>query len=245
MTSEAAVIAIDRASEESVATPGSADLVARARRGDTRAFEHLLRIHERRVVATAWRLLGNLADAEDAAQEVFLRLYRYLHRFDNRRAFEPWIYRVTVNVCRDLGRRRNRRDGGKAVPLEESPEASGLRDAGPDPAARAVLDEERRIAEQAIATLAEKERAALVLRDVQGLSTLEVTQILGSSEITVRSQICRARFAIEDQEVPRPETAEDPLMNSCATWEEQIALAVGGDLATAEGDGARSPSRDL
>ncbi len=193
MTSEAATIAI-QGPYGTAPTRGSAELVERARVGDTGAFERLLEAHERQVVSTAWRLLGRLEDAEDAAQEVFLRLYRFLGSVEAGRALEPWLYRVTVNVCRDLGRRRRR----WPMALEDSPEIGRMAASGPDPAARATLAEERRIAEEALGTLAEKERAALVLRDVEGLSTRQVAEILGSTEVTVRSQISRARVKIKD-----------------------------------------------
>ncbi|MCP4663964.1 MAG: RNA polymerase sigma factor [bacterium] len=167
------------------------DLLAQACRGDTRAFDRLMQRHERQVYGTARRLLGRCEDAQDAAQEVFLRLFRFLDRIEPHRPLAPWLYRVTVNVCRDLGRRRRLR---QTVPLEEvEHEAVGE---GPDPAARAAIREEKRIVEEALASLSHKERAALVLRDVEGLPTEEVAEILGSSPPTVRSQICRARLKI-------------------------------------------------
>jgi len=166
-------------------------LLAQARRGDPRAFDRLMQRHERQVYGTARRLLGRSEDAQDAAQEVFLRLYRFLDRIEPRRPLAPWLYRVTVNVCRDLGRRRRLR---RTVPLEEA-ELEAVA-AGSDPAARAALREEKRIVEEALASLSDKERAALVLRDVEGLPTEEVAEILGSSPPTVRSQICRARLKI-------------------------------------------------
>ena len=158
----------------------------------TRAFERLMRTHEHRVVSTAWRLLGRLEDAQDATQEVFLRLYRHLDRIDPDRPLEPWLYRVTVNVCRDLGRRR-----GRLTSLDDLERANPQASTDPDPGTAASLSEERRIVEQALVTLAEKERAALVLRDIQGLTTAEVAEILGSSQATVRSQVCRARLKIK------------------------------------------------
>ncbi len=157
-------------------------------------FERLMKAHERRVFQTAWRMLGRVEDAQDAAQEVFLRLYRYLDRFDSDRPLEPWLYRVTVNVCRDLGRRRKVR---QTMSLDDLEASRPLASPDPDPGAAASVAEERRIVEQALATLAEKERTALVLRDVQGLSSAEVAEILGSSQTTVRSQICRARLKIK------------------------------------------------
>ncbi len=188
MANDAAIIAFNPPAA------GTAGVTAAKRRADADTFEPLMRAHERRVLSTAWRLLGRLEDAQDAAQEVFLRLYRYLDRFDASRPLEPWLYRVTVNVCHDLGRRRGAR---RAVSLEEVEPSRPLVAAEPDPGEAASLAEERRIVEQALATLAEKERAAIVLRDVQGLSTAEVADILESSPTTVRTQICRARLKIK------------------------------------------------
>src|ERR1700674_3130745 len=81
-------------------------VVQRAIAGDVSAFEQIIVRFERRVLTLAWRLLGSAEDAQDASQEVFLKAFRFLHRFDARRPFEPWIVRMTVNVCRDLGRKR-------------------------------------------------------------------------------------------------------------------------------------------
>ncbi len=192
MATDAAIIAFNTRAGLGPAPAHGDRAGVTARRRDH--FERLMKAHERRVFQTAWRLLGDRADAQDAAQEVFLRLFRYRDRFDDRRPLEPWLYRVTVNVCRDLGRRRNVR---RAVSLDELEETRPLVSEDPDPGAAAQVTEERRIVEQALATLAEKERTALVLRDVQGLSTAEVAEVLGSSQTTVRSQICRARLKIK------------------------------------------------
>jgi RNA polymerase sigma-70 factor (ECF subfamily) len=162
----------------------SEDLIKLARAGDLAAFEQIILRHERQVLRTALRLLGRMEDAQDAAQEVFLRLYKHLRRFDDAREFAPWLYRVTVNVCRDIHRKRP-----TTVPLEEM---AGPVDAQQD----AGLNEQRRIVSEALRTLPEKERAALVLRDIEGLPTSEVARILGSSEVTVRSQVSSARQRI-------------------------------------------------
>ncbi|RMH15505.1 MAG: sigma-70 family RNA polymerase sigma factor [Acidobacteria bacterium] len=172
-------------------------LLQRARRGDARAFEGILRRHERRVMATAWRLLGRLEDAQDAAQEVFLRLYRHLEKLDPERPLEPWLYRVTVNVCRDLGRRRQRRRDVHQ-PLDEAAAARlADGDRAADPAAGLEQEGARSFLARALAGLGEKERAAIVLRDLEGLSTREVARILGASEVTVRTHVCRARRKIK------------------------------------------------
>lgn len=167
----------------------------RSRSRDAEGFERIVRRHERRVYGVARRLLGRAEDAEDAAQEAFLRLYRALDRLDPTRPVLPYLYRLTVNVCRDMGRRRRLREVSS---LTEVPPDREPVDRGVDPARAARLAEERRIASDALATLPEKQRAALVLRDLQGLSTREVAEVLGTSEVTVRTQISRARLKVKE-----------------------------------------------
>src|SRR5690349_15610652 len=90
--------------------PALARLVERAQAGDADAFEQLMIASQRRVVAVAFRMLGDREDARDAAQEAFLRAYRYLGRFDPRQDFSAWMYTITVNVCRDVARKRRTRE---------------------------------------------------------------------------------------------------------------------------------------
>ena len=171
--------------------PSTAGLIERARHGDLAAFEEIVRLHERQVLGTALRLSGRLEDAQDAAQEVFLKLYRNLNRLEDIREVRAWLYRVTANVCHDLRRRR------RYWPTEE---LSGLETStsAPDPEQTLQLEERKRVIGRALTRLPEKERAAVVLRDVEGLSTREVAEILGSSETTVRSQICSARMKMKN-----------------------------------------------
>ena len=170
---------------------GSAEeqILKRAVAGDRTAFDQIVLRYERRVLMTAWRLLGSREDAQDAAQEVFLRLYRYMHHFDENRALLPWLYRMTVNVCHDLHRKRRQNEALAGEEVDQAKLAY-------DPAGEMARSEQRRIIEAALATLTEKERAAVVLRDIEGLETKDVAGILGSSETTVRSQISAARVKI-------------------------------------------------
>lgn len=162
-------------------------LFERARAGDLDAFESLLRSHERQVLGTAVRLLSCREDAQDAAQEVFVRLFRHLKRIQSGEAVAPWLYRVTVNVCADVRRRRRPQTDMNEIELASS---------GPDPEAVASIAERERAVSRGLETLSQKERAALVLREVEGLSTREVAGILGSSEVTVRAQISTARMKL-------------------------------------------------
>lgn len=164
-------------------------VVDAAKAGDLAAFEQLMRQYERLVMITALRMLGDQAEAQDAAQEVFLRLYRHLRKIEAR-SLSSWLYRVTVNICHDLRRKR-----GSSVPVEEAGELPAC-DA--DPQQISAEAERRRVLALSLRMLPEKERAALVLRDLEGLSTLEVAQALGSSEATVRSQVSRARIKVKE-----------------------------------------------
>ncbi len=162
----------------------------REKTGGLAEFERVMLQCERRVLRVALRLLNNPQDAQDAAQEVFLRLYKHFGDLDETRGYEAWLYRVTVNVCRDIARRRGRSVGLAEVPELATPQPDAYHDAE-----RAQL---REIVRRGLNFLGGKERAALVLRDVEGLSTREVAGILGSSEKTVRSQISTARLKLRD-----------------------------------------------
>jgi RNA polymerase sigma-70 factor (ECF subfamily) len=154
--------------------------------GEPRTFEALLRTHEVMVARTALGLTGNRQDAQDAAQEVFLRLHRSLGKIDDSRNLSGWLYRVTVNVCRDILRKRRNIDS-----LDEA--RFSVPSCTEEQVGRA---QQLKLVEEALRTLPEKERAAVTLRDLEGLSTREVAEILGSSEATVRSQISAARLKI-------------------------------------------------
>src|SRR5215510_2175742 len=106
MEAQAVQLWMSRVGPEGEGEDGFALIVQRAVAGDVSALEQIITRYERRVFTLAWRLLGSFEDAQDASQDVFLRAFRFLHRFDKRRPLEPWLVRMTVNVCHDLGRRR-------------------------------------------------------------------------------------------------------------------------------------------
>lgn len=175
--------------ESNLDEPAEAAILERAIAGDSAAFEQIVVRHERRVLLLAFRLLGTLEDAQDAAQEVFLRAFKYLHRCDPQKPIEGWLVRITVNVCRDLGRNRQRRQN---VAVESIYDPTSR-----DPHSELAAEQQKRMLHRVLASLPEKERAAVVLRDIDGLSTAEVAEVLGSSEATVRSQISSARVKIK------------------------------------------------
>lgn len=163
-------------------------LLRLAKSGDIAAFESLLRLYEVQVARTALRLLGSRQDAQDAAQEVFLRLYQRISQIDSAGNLSGWLYRVTVNASYDILRKRK---GAVAVALDEArlPVESSTE-------ATLGREQQRKLVAEALRTLPDKEKAAVTLRDIEGLSTREVAGILGSSEATVRSQVSTARLKI-------------------------------------------------
>jgi len=163
--------------------------------GDTASFEHIITRYERRVMNIAMRILGCHDDAHDAAQEVFLRVFKYLHRLDLEKPIEPWLMRMTVNVCRDIGRKnRQHRSASFEYPTSESISTSQ----SDSPYAGLAEEQERQMLWKALACLSENERVAIVLRDVEGLSTAEVAAVLESPEVTVRSRISRGRLKLKE-----------------------------------------------
>lgn len=172
-------------------------LIERAATGDTAAFEQIMIHSQQRVMAMTWRMLGNEADARDASQEVFLRVYKYLKKFHQDQDFFAWLYGITVNVCRDsLKKRQNH--SNRFVPLSEGVEDASVELAAEHADAESIFiqAQQRELVAKAIALLPFKERASIVLRDMEGCSTEEVAQIMKSSATTVRSQISSARKKI-------------------------------------------------
>jgi RNA polymerase sigma-70 factor (ECF subfamily) len=170
-------------------------LVRRTLAGDTAAFEQIVVRYERRVMTLSLRLLRAVDDAQDATQEVFLRAFKYIHRLDLQRPIEPWLMRMTVNACRDISRKKLRRHHSfSEIPAVDA----DPRDEAKDPYAGFAWEQQRQMLWKALEGLPEKERMAVILRDVEGFTTTEVAEILGSSEGTVRSQICRGRLRIKE-----------------------------------------------
>ena len=187
MTADALVRA--EGAETRIASPTDPSLLAAiraVREGRTEAFDEVMIRSEQRVARLAWRILGDAEEVKEALQETFYRVFRGLHRFDERQDFFAWTYRIAVNVCRDLDRRRRRRAFFFA-PFEKHVDIPDRREPS--------LEEREQLAlvRKAIEKLPIKERTALVLRDIEELPTETVAQILGSSVSTVRVQISSAR----------------------------------------------------
>lgn len=159
------------------------DLVASAAAGDLSAYEALVRRHADAVYAHALRFFGDVQTAEDATQEVFIKVYRTIGSFDGRARFSTWLYRVTRNVCLDMLR------AGKRAPLPVDPITL-------EPLSAADFADDvifSRSLEGALRSLVPEEREALGAIGIFGLSYAEAGEVLGVPEGTVKSRVFRAR----------------------------------------------------
>lgn len=163
------------------------------------AFTVLVDRFERRVHAICYRYFGNAADAEDATQETFLTLVRRADRFTGASAFSTWLYRVAVNTCHDLARRRARRP---QTPVEDivatSDLASAHDDLGWGPGDPAVGREAAEVVQRALLELDDTSRVLLVLVALEQLSYVEAAEIVGVPVGTVKSRVHRARARLAD-----------------------------------------------
>ena len=172
------------------------DLIRKAKQGDMLAFEELILKHEKIVYNLALRMMNHSEDAMDISQEVFLKAYRSLTNFDERSAFSTWLYRITHNTCIDEIRKRK---GKQTYSLEEDLESEDgsmqrqVADDGDTPEESLMRKEEKSEILHALDTLSEEHKAAIILRDVKGLSYEEIAEILELSLGTVKSRINRAR----------------------------------------------------
>lgn len=169
-------------------------LLDRARRGDERAFAHLLRLHQNRVYDLLVRMLGDRAEAEDVTQEVFVAFHRALPAFRGDSRVSTWLFRIAKNHCLNRLKYRSRRGEGQHVELDALDRAGAE---GPEAPDRAL--ERRRTGarvQAAIATLPEEQRLVVVLRDIEGLSYEEIAAVLEQPEGTVKSRLHRGRLAL-------------------------------------------------
>ena len=152
------------------------------RRGEREAFDLLVERYQRDVYRLCYRYLGNHEDANDMAQEAFLKAYRGLHSFRGDSAFSTWLYRIAVNACLNFRAARK--------PAEELPE--GLPDGRAPASERLVLEEKQQRVRAAVGRLPEKQRATLILKIYHDLTHEEVAKVLGSTVGTVKANLFHA-----------------------------------------------------
>jgi RNA polymerase sigma-70 factor (ECF subfamily) len=167
-------------------------IIERVLDGDVAAYRRLVERHQRRVHAIACRMLGNLSDADDVAQQAFVSAYGALHHFDRALPFGSWINRIAINLAKDHLKSKKRTE----VPLPEEPIASDqghLAGRLPDPELEASRGELRMQLSAALGTLPFKDREVLVLKDVEELSYEEMRAILQRPITALKIRVIRAR----------------------------------------------------
>lgn len=177
------------------APPEEAELVRRAQKGDIGAYEGLVRRHQPRVFAIIGGVLRRSEDVEDVAQQVFLKVYLSLPRFDLRSTFSTWLYKVTVNECLDHLRKKKVRKLVYEADLSEE-QAAALE--GAIEPERQVISSERRaelrqVVDRLLGELAEDERLMMVLKEVEGWTVEEIGEVLDLNVNTVKVRLFRAR----------------------------------------------------
>ena len=175
--------------------PGERELVQQAKAGDRESFSGLVFAYEGKIYNLALRYLGSREDAMDASQEVFLRVFRFLPGFQEESGFSTWIYRIGVNVCKDmLHRRLKRAEQPLEVPDEEDEgRPVDVPDLRYDPERIMEGVEMRQALSDAILALPEQQREIIILRDIRGLSYEEIALALALEAGTVKSRLFRAR----------------------------------------------------
>jgi RNA polymerase sigma-70 factor (ECF subfamily) len=180
---------------------GDRELVRRAQKEDKEAFEELIRRHQHRVFAVAGGILKRREDVEDIAQQVFVKAYFSIKRFDQRAAFSTWLYKITVNECWDLLRKKKVRplvyeadlSEEQARQVETSEERGST---APDISDR--LAAQQRV-ERLLEGLDERDRLMLILKEVEGFSIEEVAAVLDLNANTVKVRLFRARRRVVSQ----------------------------------------------
>lgn len=179
------------------------DLVERAKAGDRPAFGQLVEVYQDRIYGYVSRMLGDPDEAEDVAQETFVRAYRSLPQFRGAASFHTWLYRIASNLAIDVARRNRRQNTGnfsldEPLESEEGDYEREIADEGGSPEQLTQRREMQELVRQAVAELPEKLRAVVVLYELQGESYEDIAEILGCPLGTVKSRLFNARSQLKD-----------------------------------------------
>ena len=175
-------------------------LVQRAQRGDLRAFDLLVLKYQGRIAALVSRYVSDAGELEDVTQEAFIKAYRALGKFRGDSAFYTWLYRIAANAAKNHLVAKGRRPAADAtIEDAEGFDEGGLASEGASPEALAMGGELAEVVESALNALPDELKAALMLREFDGLSYDDIADVLGCPVGTVRSRIFRAREAVDQR----------------------------------------------
>jgi RNA polymerase sigma-70 factor, ECF subfamily len=177
-----------------------ADFIA----GDREAFDRLVLRHKDRIFNLCWRLLGDLSDAEECAQETFVKVFRSIKKFRLESSFSTWLYMIAVNTCRNRRKSAEFRFWNRVFRFSHSQDEEGehdfiLEDLAPSPLARMTEREREIMVQSAIASLPHDYRTVIVLRYIEELSYEEIVKITGYNPGTLKSKLARARLQLQSK----------------------------------------------
>lgn len=201
----------NRKASDVTLTADDTDLVNQCRRGDSSAFGGLVARYQDRVFNACLRLCGNRNDAEEFAQEAFVKAYVSLDRFDGRASFYTWLFRIAVNLT--ISAHRKARPGPMVSMQARIADGDGqsladrMEGNGEMPHDRCVSNEREVAVAKALAALDEEQKSVIVLRDIEALGYTEIAEILGVPTGTVKSRLHRARLALRELLGAMPEMA--------------------------------------
>lgn len=172
------------------------ELIARLQKRDEAAFEELIRQYEKKVYTLCFRMCGNSEDAEEAAQDAFLALWRGIDRFRQESSLSTWIYRLATNACIDTLRRRKKQSG--SVSLDDEELFVDAVDTSPQPQETVEHRETQKLLQEGLSALPEEYRKVLILREIEGLSYTEIAESASIELGTVKSRISRGRSLLRN-----------------------------------------------
>jgi len=180
--------------------------------GDVEAFETLIQSHQKRVYNIALRMTGNPEDAQELAQDAIVRAFTSIGKFRGDSSFSTWLYRITINVCTDFLRKRNR---AAVISMEQGPVSNesqqGLQieEESPGPDELAEKKQLKELVRDAIESLSDEHKQVLILRDIMDMSYKEIANMLNVNEGTIKSRINRARAGLKKIIMQRSELFRD------------------------------------
>lgn len=176
------------------------DLMLKFQAGDVSAFEQLMCKHQKSVINTIYRFIGNRADAEELAQEVFLKVYNSAQKYKPKAKFSTWLYKITTNLCLNEIRRKRLETVSLDDLAEETNDFIDARQIPPD-----IALERKELAfcvKKAVESLPEKQRMALILREYDDLSYKEIAEVMRCSVASVQSRLQRAKANLKGKLAP-------------------------------------------
>lgn len=176
-----------------------ADIIKKCKKGSREAFNKLVSEYQTKIFNMSYNMLSNREDAFDAAQEVFLRVYKNIGSFREQSSFSTWIYRICTNVCTDMLRKRQRSQGVISISsssYDDEDKDMDIPDLSPTPEEYTELNERQTAVREGLRLLKDEYRTIITLYDIEGLSYEEIANVLQLPIGTVKSRLNRARMSL-------------------------------------------------